>query len=68
MFKKILIANRGPIAYGVIQACRELEISTVAVFSQTDNDARSVKMANEAFQLGRPQFNSRQDSYNLCGE
>ncbi|HUS89975.1 MAG TPA: biotin carboxylase N-terminal domain-containing protein, partial [Desulfosporosinus sp.] len=43
MFKKILIANRGEIALRVIRACRELDIETVAVFSEGDREALHVK-------------------------
>ncbi|MBI3459957.1 hypothetical protein HY009_03390, partial [Candidatus Acetothermia bacterium] len=39
MFKKILVANRGEIALRVIEACREMGIRTVAVFSETDRNS-----------------------------
>jgi acetyl-CoA/propionyl-CoA carboxylase biotin carboxyl carrier protein len=55
MFKKILIANRGEIAVRVINACRELGIKTVAVFSDVDRPGRHVKLADEAWLLeGQP--------------
>lgn len=54
MFKKILIANRGEIACRVIRACREMNIATVAVFSDADRDAMHVRMADEAFHIGPP--------------
>lgn len=55
MFKKVLIANRGEIAVRVIQACRELDIKTVAIFSEPDRDGRHVQMADETWQLeGQP--------------
>lgn len=54
MFEKILIANRGEIALRVIQACKELDISTVAVYSQADADSLHVKMADEAICIGAP--------------
>lgn len=52
MFKKILIANRGEIALRVIRACHELDIETVAVFSEGDREAMHVKAADEAVCIG----------------
>ena len=49
---KILIANRGEIAVRIIRACRELGLSTVAVFSDCDRDARHVRDADQAFHIG----------------
>ena len=54
MFRKILIANRGEIACRVIRACREMNIATVAVYSNADRDALHVRMADEAFHIGPP--------------
>ncbi|MBC7900376.1 MAG: acetyl-CoA carboxylase biotin carboxylase subunit [Saprospiraceae bacterium] len=52
MFKKILIANRGEIACRVIRTCREMNIATVAVYSDADRNAMHVRMADEAFHVG----------------
>jgi acetyl-CoA carboxylase, biotin carboxylase subunit len=54
MFKKILIANRGEIALRIIQACRELGIATVAVYSTADRDSLHVTYADEEVCIGPP--------------
>ncbi len=52
MFPKILIANRGEIAVRIIRACKEMGISTVAVFSEADRDALHVSLADESICIG----------------
>jgi acetyl-CoA carboxylase, biotin carboxylase subunit len=52
MFKKILIANRGEIAVRIIRACREMGISTVAVYSDVDRAALHVRKSDEAYHIG----------------
>ncbi len=60
MFKKILIANRGEIALRIICACKELDIRTVAVYSEADRYALHVRFADEAICIGPPRAS---DSY-----
>src|SRR4029079_6012141 len=54
MFKKILIANRGEIALRIIQACRELGVQTVAVYSTADRDSLHGTYADEEVCIGPP--------------
>lgn len=52
MFSKILIANRGEIAVRIIRACKEMGIASVAVYSQADEDALHVALADESYCIG----------------
>ena len=52
MFGKVLIANRGEIAVRIIHACRELGISTVAIYSEADKESLHAQIADEAVCIG----------------
>jgi len=60
VYSKILIANRGEIAVRIIRACKEMGISTVAVFSEADAEALHVALADESYCIGRSEAS---DSY-----
>ena len=49
---KILIANRGEIAVRIIRACKEMNIRTVAVYSEADKNALHTRLADEAICIG----------------
>src|SRR5688500_3541459 len=53
MFEKILVANRGEIAVRIIRACKELNVKTVAVYSDVDANSIHVQMADEAICIGK---------------
>jgi len=52
VFSKILVANRGEIAVRIVRACAEMDIKSVAIYSDADRNALHVKKADEAYNLG----------------
>ena len=60
MFSKILIANRGEIAVRIIRACKEMGVSTVAVYSEADRGTLHVALADQSICIGGPEA---KDSY-----
>ena len=53
MFEKLLVANRGEIAVRIIRACKELNIRTVAIYSEADANSMHVQLADEAICIGK---------------
>lgn len=57
MIRRVLIANRGEIAARIIRACKELNVETIAVYSEADQQAPFVSMADQTYLIGPPKVN-----------
>ena len=58
MFKKILIANRGEIAVRIIRACKDMGITSAAVYSEADQHSLHTILADEVYEIGEAQASS----------
>ena len=65
MFKKILIANRGEIAVRLIRACSELDITSVAIYSDADRHSLHVKKADESYNVGADPLAGYLNAHNI---
>ena len=65
MYKKILIANRGEIAVRLIRACSELNITSVAIYSDADRHALHVKKADESYNIGADPLAGYLNAHNI---
>jgi len=65
LFKKILIANRGEIAVRLIRACSELDITSVAIYSDADRHALHVKKADESYNVGADPLAGYLNAHNI---
>jgi pyruvate carboxylase subunit A len=65
LFKKILIANRGEIAVRLIRACSELDITSVAIYSDADRHALHVKKADESYNIGADPLAGYLNAHNI---
>ncbi|MBI5148088.1 ATP-grasp domain-containing protein [Candidatus Pacearchaeota archaeon] len=66
MFDKVLIANRGVIAVRIIEACKELGIKTIAVYTPDDETSMHVKLANDAFCISN--YDDEAEYISICEE
>ena len=65
MIKKILIANRGEIAVRIVRACSELNITSVAIYTDADRHALHVKKADKAYNIGSDPVQGYLNAHNI---